>query len=80
MRSNLSVGMPIDLACYATNDLKLTTHHRFGPGAAYCAALSKEWSDGVRQVFRSLTPVPHASSPISESHPGERYIRFEPAP
>jgi putative proteasome-type protease len=77
MRSNLSVGMPIDLACYATNDLKLTTHHRFAPGDPYFAALSKEWSDGVRQVFRSLTPVPQDSSSIAES---DRYIRFERAP
>ena len=80
MRSNLSVGMPIDLACYATGDLKLTTHHRFAPGDTYFAALSKEWSDGVRQVFRSLTPVPGSSSSIAESPPGDRYIRFEPVP
>jgi putative proteasome-type protease len=58
MRSNLSVGMPIDLACYAAGDLKLTMRRRFAPGDAYFAALSKEWSDGVRQVFRDLTPVP----------------------
>jgi len=80
MRSNLSVGMPIDLACYATGDLKLTTHHRFAPGDAYFAALSKEWSDGVRQVFRGLTPVPGSSGSIAEPPPGDRYIRFEPVP
>jgi len=79
MRSNLSVGMPIDLACYVAGDLKLTMHHRFAPGDAYFAALSKEWSDGVRQVFRSLTPVPHDSSSMTEFRPGDRYIRFEPA-
>jgi putative proteasome-type protease len=80
MRSNLSVGMPIDLACYVTDDLKLTTRHRFAPGDAYFATLSKEWSDGVRQVFRSLTPVPSSSGSIPESPPGDRYIRFEPVP
>ena len=80
MRSNLSVGMPIDLACYVTDDLKLTTHHRFAPGDAYFATLSKEWSDGVRQVFRSLTPVPSSSSSIAEFPPEDRYIRFEPVP
>lgn len=78
MRSNLSVGMPIDLACYVTGDLKLSTHHRFAAGDAYFTALSKEWSDGVRQVFRSLTPVPSSSSSLSEPPPGDRYIRFEP--
>jgi putative proteasome-type protease len=80
MRSNLSVGMPIDLACYATGDLKLTAHHRFAPGDAYFTALSREWSDGVRQVFRGLTPVPHSSGSVDESHFGDRYNRFEPEP
>jgi len=80
MRSNLSVGMPIDLAGYATGDLKLTTHHRFAPGDAYFAALSREWSDGVREVFRNLTPVPPSSSSVAESSPGDRYIRFDPVP
>lgn len=78
MRSNLSVGMPIDLACYSTGDLKLTMHHRFAAGDAYFAALSREWSDGVRQVFQSLTPVPRSSSSIAESPLSDRYIRFEP--
>jgi len=80
MRSNLSVGMPIDLACYSTDDLKLTMHHRFAAGDAYFAALSREWSDGVRQVFQSLAPVPHSSSSIAESPLSDRYIRFEPVP
>jgi predicted proteasome-type protease len=60
--------------------MKLSTHHRFAPGDAYFAALSREWSDGVREVFRGLTPVPHSSSSIDESTPADRYIRFEPVP
>jgi putative proteasome-type protease len=80
MRSNLSVGMPIDLACYTTGDLKLTTHHRFASGDAYFATLSREWSDGVRQVFRGLPPVPPPSSTPSQLQPGDRSIRFDPAP
>jgi|KBSMisStandDraft_5_1062788.scaffolds.fasta_scaffold21601_2 putative proteasome-type protease len=77
MRSNLSVGMPIDLACYATGDLKLTLRQRFAPGDTYFAALSRQWSDGVRQVFRGLTPVPHQSGPTSEQQSEDRYIRFK---
>lgn len=58
MRSNLSVGMPIDLVCYERDTLKVTVRHRFAQGDAYFTTLSKEWSEGVRTVFRSLPAVP----------------------
>jgi len=57
MRSNLSVGMPIDLVCYERDSLKLGVRRRFEKGDAYFTALSKEWSEGVRAVFRRLPPV-----------------------
>jgi putative proteasome-type protease len=58
MRSNLSVGMPIDLACYKRDSLNLGQRVRFEPGDAYFATLSDEWRDGVRAVFRRLPDVP----------------------
>src|ERR1700761_6407850 len=58
MRSNLSVGMPIDLVCYERDALKISIRHRFAPGDAYFSSLSKAWSEGVRSVFRSLPTVP----------------------
>jgi putative proteasome-type protease len=54
MRSNLSVGMPIDLVCYERDSLKLTMRRRFAQGDGYFTALSREWSDGVRAVFKQL--------------------------
>jgi putative proteasome-type protease len=58
MRSNLSVGMPIDLVCYERDTLRVTIRHRFAPGDSYFTQLSKEWSEGVRAVFRGLPAVP----------------------
>jgi putative proteasome-type protease len=58
MRSNLSVGMPIDLVCYERDSLKLTCRRRFEKADAYFTALSHEWSEGVRAVFRNLPEVP----------------------
>jgi putative proteasome-type protease len=58
MRSNLSVGMPIDVVCYDRDALRIRTRHRFAPGDAYFSSLSKAWSEGVRSVFRSLPAVP----------------------
>jgi len=54
MRSNLSVGMPIDLICYQRGTLKVTMRRRFDAGDAYFDALSHEWSEGTRRVFRHL--------------------------
>ncbi len=54
MRSNLSVGMPIDLMCYARDSLEVRRRRRFDEGDAYFTALSLEWREGSRQVFRHL--------------------------
>jgi putative proteasome-type protease len=54
MRSNLSVGMPIDLICYERDSLEVKMRRRFEEGDSYFTALSKEWSEGTRQVFRHL--------------------------
>ncbi len=54
MRSNLSVGMPIDLLCYQKDSLEVGMRRRFATGDAYFASLSKEWSEGVRTVFKQL--------------------------
>ncbi len=54
MRSNLSVGMPIDLLCYRRDSLEVRMRRRFDEGDAYFAALSSQWSAGVRDVFSRL--------------------------
>ena len=54
MRSNLSVGMPIDLLSYERDSFKVGLRRRFEPGDAYFSALSAQWSLGVREVFRQL--------------------------
>ncbi|MFO1324370.1 MAG: peptidase [Burkholderiales bacterium] len=54
MRSNLSVGMPIDLLCYERDSLEVRMRCRLDPDDAYFTALSREWSEGTRQVFRQL--------------------------
>ncbi len=54
MRSNLSVGMPIDLLCYKKDSLKAPKRRRFDDGDEYFAALSRQWSEGIRHVFAHL--------------------------
>jgi putative proteasome-type protease len=54
MRSNLSVGMPIDLLCYERDSLAVRMRRRFEQSDPYFTALSGAWKDGVRRVFREL--------------------------
>ncbi|WP_139556556.1 peptidase [Methylotetracoccus oryzae] len=61
MRSNLSVGMPIDLLCYERDSLRVRMRRRFDVGDPYFMALSGEWSAGVRDVFSRL-PEPDLST------------------
>src|ERR1700679_2393888 len=70
MRSNLSVGMPIDLVCCERDSFKLNRRQRFEPGDAYFKSLSKAWSEGVRDVFRRLPDVPSPQpAPLSTAAP-----------
>ena len=54
MRSNLSVGMPIDLLCYQRDTLEVRMRRRFEHNDAYFSALSHAWSRGLREVFAKL--------------------------
>jgi putative proteasome-type protease len=57
MLSNLSVGMPIDLLCYARDSLKVTMKRRFDSGDAYFESLKQQWIAGTRRVFHELPPL-----------------------
>lgn len=54
MRSNLSVGMPIDMACYNRDSLRLNQIHRFDDQDNYMQRLHKSWGEGVRHAFAQL--------------------------
>lgn len=54
MRSNLSVGMPIDLACYQRDSLQPSRTYRFIEQNNYMMNLRKSWGEGVRKAFAQL--------------------------
>jgi putative proteasome-type protease len=54
MRSNISVGMPIDLLCYERDALEVRRRRRFEHHDPYFDALSRAWSEGTREVFTRL--------------------------
>jgi putative proteasome-type protease len=58
MRSNLSVGMPIDLLCIERDSLRATARQRFREGDFYFSALSRHWRDGIKMLFERIPDVP----------------------
>lgn len=62
LRSNLSVGMPIDLLTLPRDAYAPAKRMRFNEDDAYFRLLSRCWGDGLREVFTKL-PLPESASP-----------------
>lgn len=54
MRSNLTVGLPIDLVCYERDALRLSHVRCFDENDPYMRTLSQSWNEGVRRAFAQL--------------------------
>jgi putative proteasome-type protease len=54
MRSNISVGLPIDLAVYETDSLRLKLQKRIEESDPYFQMIHTQWGEGLRRVFAEL--------------------------
>ncbi|MEP2781675.1 MAG: peptidase [Pseudoruegeria sp.] len=54
LRSNLSVGMPLDLTVIKTDDYKISEQQRIDEHDDEFRALSEEWSDALRDSFARI--------------------------
>ncbi|HEY2862697.1 MAG TPA: proteasome-type protease [Casimicrobiaceae bacterium] len=54
MRSNISVGLPIDLAVYETDGLRLKLKKRIEESDPYFQMIHTQWGEGLRRVFAEL--------------------------
>lgn len=54
MRSNISVGLPIDLAVCRTDALAITLQRRIEETDPYFQMLHTQWGEGLRRVFTQL--------------------------
>ena len=59
LRSNLSVGMPIDMLLYARDSLTTDGVRRIDKDDAYFKKLSSEWSRALRTAFAAIDEVDH---------------------
>jgi putative proteasome-type protease len=58
MRSNVSVGLPIDLVCYQNNQLRVQLRRRITETDPYFTMIHHQWGEGLRRVFAQL-PDPY---------------------
>lgn len=54
IRSNISVGPPIELSVYKTNEYALAQRLIFDTDSTFFAQTQQCWGDGLRQVFNTL--------------------------
>jgi len=54
MRSNISVGLPIDLLVYETDALAIRLQKRIEETDPYFQMVHTQWGEGLRQVFSQL--------------------------
>jgi putative proteasome-type protease len=58
IRSNLSVGLPLDLAIVRRDDLKVALHRSIGAEDAYFKVIREGWGESLRNAFHALPDPP----------------------
>ncbi len=58
LRSNMSVGLPLDLLVYRRDSCKVALQHRIDTGDDYYAEISEGWSQALRDAYSNLPPPP----------------------
>ena len=54
MRSNISVGLPIDLLVYEADSLQIRLQRRIDEADPYFQMVHTQWGEGLRRVFAQL--------------------------
>jgi putative proteasome-type protease len=64
LRSNLSVGLPLDLLCYEADSLRVTRFVTIDADNQYFQMIRRTWGQRLKQVFTELPePTWHSSEP-----------------
>ena len=69
MRSNLTVGPPVEVLVYRYNSLVLDGHQRFDADSEFLRQIGRAWDERLKDAFRQMPPLAWAASwdsPTSE--------------
>lgn len=68
LRSNISVGLPLDLLVYESNSLRVDRFATLDENNEYFAMIRKAWGQSLRQVFEGIAnPAWHADPQTSSN-------------
>jgi putative proteasome-type protease len=62
LRSNLSVGPPIEALIYNTGTLTATNYHRFEEDSDFLRDLKKAWDQLLKNAFQQMPPITWATN------------------
>lgn len=62
MRSNLTVGPPIEMIVYQSNSFTLNNYHRFEEDDEFLRELKKSWDSRLKEAFHQLPPLAWAQN------------------
>jgi putative proteasome-type protease len=57
MRSNVSVGAPVEVLLYRKDSLSFDEYYSFEADNSYMLDIRQQWGDKLKQVFLSLPPL-----------------------
>jgi putative proteasome-type protease len=63
MRSNVTVGPPIDLLIYGRGDLTISRYRRFADRDPDLMAIHSQWEQSLRRAVQELPPIQFGSDP-----------------
>lgn len=75
MRSNISVGPPLEMAICEHNDFKITRYTRLDYGEPFYTSLQQGWNDGLRLAFDRLPRFDWEQPTLvkdNKNHPGSK--------
>ena len=58
MKSNASVGPPIEVLMYRKDALVAERHYRFGPDHPYLLQIRQQWASQLYNAFRAMPQLP----------------------
>ena len=64
LRSNASVGPPVELVRYDTNSLFINYHRIFEDDDPYFLELSRQWGERLTEAFNALPPIVWGPDPL----------------
>ncbi len=62
MRSNLTVGPPIEVLMFESNKMTIEKRYRFEESSEYLKQLNSSWDERLREAFNNLPPIAWSKS------------------